>query len=180
MVPAFGVEMLLSPPARGYNMKFVIRSFLLLIIAISATTSWAGSSVEGTYKANGQEAKLAFALAYPDEPFSGNPTTQLIFTEQDASADENPGFHAAFGDFGSALIVRLMKDDDGYSVIGCEFGHKGLKHMGASATGVVDASDIKMTDGRISGHLATKPDADIFDEPVVVDLRFDLAISKKK
>jgi hypothetical protein len=161
-------------------MKFVTRSFLFLIAAIFASASWAGSPVGGTYKANGQEAKLAFALAYPDEPFSGNPTTQLIFTEQDASADENPGFHAAFGDFGSALIVRLMKDNDGYSVIGSEFGHKGLKHVGASASGVIDASDIRMTDGRISGHFATKPDADIFDEPIVVDLKFDLAISKKK
>jgi hypothetical protein len=161
-------------------MKFAIRSFLLLIIAIFASTSWAGSSVEGTYKANGQDAKLAYALAFPGEPFSGKPTTELIFTEQDASADENPGFHAVFGDFGSALSIKLMKDDDGYTVIGCEFGHKGLKHMGASATGVVDASDIKMTDGRISGHLTTKPGADIFDEPVAVDLKFDLAISKKK
>ena len=161
-------------------MKRMARLFLFLSVALFASTIWAASPVAGTYKANDQDAKLAFAIAYPSEAFSGKPTTQLVFSEQDASADKRPAISALFGKFGSSLIVKLMKDGDSYSVIGCEFGHQGLKHAGASAIGFVDAKDVKITDGRISGRLVTAPDSAIFDEPVVVDLKFDVALSPAK
>ena len=160
-------------------MKFFMRLLTFLLVMIASIAS-AASPVAGTYKANGQDAKLTFALAYPSEEFSGNPTTQLVFSEQDASADKRPDISALFGKFGSALVVKLMKDGDSYSVIGCEFGHQGLKHAGASAIGIVEAKDVKVTGGRISGHLVTAPDADIFDEPIVVDLKFDVALSTAK
>ena len=85
-------------------------------------------------------------------------------------------FHAAFGDFGNALVITLMKDGDGYSVIGAEFGHTALKHMGASATGVLDVKDVKAANGRLSGKLVSGADADIFGEPIKVDLAFDVKL----
>lgn len=161
-------------------MSRMFRSFLFLFVAAFASTALAATAVKGTYKANGQGAKLEFALAYPSEPFSDNPTTQLVFTEKDASAEERPDIKASFGDFGNALVVKLMKDGDSYTVIGCEFGHLALKHMGASAIGIVEAKEVKVDKGRISGHLVSASDAEIFDEPVVVDLTFDVALTDPK
>ncbi|MBX3697522.1 MAG: hypothetical protein KF811_06915 [Dokdonella sp.] len=157
-------------------MKSAVRSFLFVLIALFAAQAWAAKPVVGTYSANGQDGKLAFALALSGEPFSGNPTTKLVFTEKDASADKQPDFHAAFGDFGNALVITLMKDSDGYSVIGAEFGHTALKHMGASATGVLDVKDVKAANGRLSGKLVSGADADIFGEPIKVDLAFDVKL----
>jgi len=158
----------------------MVRSFLFLFVAFLAPATWAASTVEGVYKANGQDAKLAFALAYPSEAHLGKPTTRLVFSEQDASAEKRPDISALFGKFGSSFVVLLMKDGDSYTVIGSDFGHQGLKHAGASAIGLVDAKDVKITDGRISGRLITAPDSDISDQPVVVDLKFDVALSKAK
>lgn len=157
-------------------MKFVLRSFLFVLATLFAAQALAAKPVDGTYRANGQDGKLAFALALAGEPFSGNPTTKLVFTEKDASADNKPDFHAAFGDFGNALVITLMKDSDGYSIIGAEFGHTALKHMGASATGILDVKDVKVANGRISGKLVSGADADIFDEPIKVDLAFDVKL----
>ena len=152
------------------------RSVLLLAFLLLSVTAIAAPAVEGDYLANGKAAKLAFGLAVAGDPFSGNPTTELIFTEKGAGADEKPGMHAMFGNFGSSLIITLMKNDEGYNIIGCVFGHQALEHSGASAIGIVSAVDVKESNGRISGQLVTGADADVFDEPVKVDLKFDLKL----
>jgi len=153
-------------------MKTTIRMLLCCGLALFMTALWAAAPFEGTYSANGKSAKLAFLLAKKGEPFSGNPTTVLIFSEKDASKDPRPDFHAQMGDLGDALVIRLMQDGDKWTVIGSEFAHSALKHSGASGSGIVNATDVTVANGELSGHLATQPDADLFDEPLAIDLRF--------
>ncbi len=137
-----------------------------------AAAALAAAPVEGAYKANGKDAKLAYVIARKGEPFSGNPTVTLVFSEKDASKDPKPDMHAQFGDLGDALVIHLMNENGKYTVIGSEFAHSALKHSGASASGVVDIRDAAVANGELSGRLVSGPDAKIFSEPVVVDLRF--------
>ena len=48
----------------------------------------------------------------------------LVFTEKDHSKDKKPDFNAAFGKFGSALIVSLHEDG---GIFGCEVVHSCAK-----------------------------------------------------
>jgi len=157
----------------GNAMKPAIRLLICCVLALFMT-ALSAAPFEGTYSANGNNAKLAFLVAKKGDPFSGNPTTILVFSEKDASKDPRPDFHAQMGDLGDALVIRLMKDGDKWDVIGSEFAHSALKHSGASGTGIVSVSDVTVANGEISGHLMTHPNADLFDEPLVVDLRFHL------
>jgi hypothetical protein len=157
-------------------MNAASRFLLSLAILFFTAHAIAASAIEGDYVANGKQAKLAHGLVVAGKPFSGNPTLELIFTEMDASADDNPEMHAMFGNFGSSLVITLMKAADGYSIIGCVFGHQALEHSGASAIGIVSAVDVRESEGRISGQLVTGADADVFGEAVKVDLKFDLKL----
>lgn len=135
----------------------------------------AGASASGTYSANGKSATLAHVLALKGKPFADKPTTTLVFSEKDASGDKNPAFDATMGNFGAALVVRLAQDANGWKVIGSEFAHPALQHSGASSIGVVDAMDMKVANGELSGRIATVADADLFHEPLSIDVKFDVA-----
>jgi hypothetical protein len=141
-------------------------------LALASTLVAAAAPFQGTYQANGKDAKLAFLTAHKGEPFSGKPVTILIFSEKDASKDKRPDFHAQMGDFGDALVVHLRQDGATWDVIGTEFAHAALKHSGASGTGLVNVKDVKVAGGELSGHLATSPGSDLFGEPLSVDLTF--------
>jgi len=155
-------------------MKTTIRILVGFGLMLFVTALSAASAFEGTYSANGKNAKLAFLIAKKGDPFSGKPTTLLVFSEKDASQDARPDFHAQMGDLGDALVIRLMKDGDNWDVIGSEFAHSALKHSGASATGIVSVKDVTVANGDISGRLTTHADADLFDEPLAIDLRFQV------
>ena len=157
---------------KGKAMKTTIRVLLCFGLMLFVTALWAAPPFEGTYSANGKNAKLAFLIAKKGDPFSGNPTTVLVFSEKDASKDPRADFHAQMGDLGDALVIRLMKDGDKWDVIGSEFAHSALKHSGASGTGIISVSDVTVANGEISGHLTTHANADLFDEPLAIDLRF--------
>ena len=146
--------------------------FSSLVFLACAATALAAAPFDGKYVANGKEAKLAYVTAKKGEPFSGKPVTILIFSEKDASKDARADFHAQMGDLGDALVVHLSKGDDEWRVIGTEFAHSALKHSGASGSGIVSAKDVNVANGEISGHLVTAADADLFDEPLTVDLTF--------
>jgi len=77
-------------------------------------------SVTGVFKGNGKEAKLAYLSARWREPFGDKPSMDLVFTEKDHSKDNKPDFNAAFGKFGSALIISLHDDGE---IFGCEVVH---------------------------------------------------------
>ena len=153
-------------------MKGAIAATALVCAVCFAASALAAGPVEGAFKANGKDAKLGYVIAKKGEPFSGNPTVTLVFSEKDASKDPKPDMHAQFGDLGDALVIRLMNENGKYTVIGSEFAHSALKHSGASASGVVDIKDAAVANGELSGHLVTGPDAKIFSEPIAVDLRF--------
>ncbi|HSE13733.1 MAG TPA: hypothetical protein VLB69_13965 [Rudaea sp.] len=153
-------------------MKTTIRILLCSSLVLFVTALWAAAAVEGTYSANGKAGKLVYALAKKGEPFSGKPTTVLVFSEKDASKDPRPDFHAQMGDLGDALVITLRQDGKEWDVIGSEFAHAALKHSGASGSGIVSVKDVAVANGEISGHLTTQPNADLFDEPLVIDLRF--------
>ena len=102
----------------------------------------------------------------------GQPVIQLVLSEKDASGSKSPDFEAQMGHFGAALAVKLTKGSDGWDVIGTEFAHPALQHSGASGSGILEVKDVVVANGEISAHLFTKAKADLFGEPIVIDLTF--------
>ena len=84
-------------------------------------------SVTGVFKGNGKDAKLAHVSAHWREPFNNQPGMVLVFTEKDHSKDKKPDFHAAFGEFGSALIISLHEDG---GIFGCQVVHMAHQKQG--------------------------------------------------
>jgi hypothetical protein len=153
-------------------MTTTFRAILSGSLVLFVTALWAAAPFEGTYSANGKDAKLGYLIAAKGDPFSGKPTTVLVFSEKDASKDPRPRFHAQMGDFGDALVVTLMQDGAEWDIIGSEFVHSALKHSGASGTGIISIKDVLVANGEISGHLTTRANSDMFGEPLAIDLRF--------
>jgi hypothetical protein len=148
-------------------------TFLLAALVAGLACAAAAAPFEGHFKANGQDAKLAFLRAVKDDPWMNKPTIRLVFSEKDASKDANPSMHAQFGKFGDALSVLIVPDEgDKWDVIGTEFMHSALKHSGASGTGLLHVTDVKIANGEISGHLTTKPGETLFDDKIDIDLSF--------
>jgi len=152
------------------------RILMAAALMLAATTLLAATPFSGSYKANGKDAKLAFLTAKKGDPFSGKPVTVLIFSEKDASKDSRPDFHAQMGDFGDALVIRLRQDGDKWDVIGSELAHSALKHSGVSASGMIDAKEVTVANGVLGGHLTTGDKADIFGEPISIDLKFQVKV----
>jgi hypothetical protein len=126
------------------------------------------ASVSGTFKGNGKQAKLMFVSARWGEPFNDKPGIKLVFTEKDHSRDPKPDFNAAFGRYGSALIVSLHEDG---GIFGCEVAHSALKGT-FSSIGKIKANDFKIDKGMVQGQLTTGGPADFFGESWEVDLKF--------
>jgi hypothetical protein len=125
--------------------------------------------VSGVYKANGQEAKLAYVSASKGDPPGDKPTIVLVFTEKDQSKDKNPRFNAMFGKLGSALIITIDKDGN---VVGCQVAHSALKNSGLNAIGDIKMSDFKIENGKIQGKLSTGGEVEAFREKWEVDIKF--------
>jgi len=151
------------------NLRSLAAASLILASALALA---AAASVEGTYKANGKDGKLAHVVAFKGRPFMDKPVIQLVFSEKDAGKSKSPDMDAQFGHLGDALAIKLQKGDEHWDVIGCELNHAALKNSGASASGLVDIKDVTVANGEISGHLFTAKNAKVFDEPVEIDLRF--------
>ncbi|MEP6938419.1 MAG: hypothetical protein ABI846_01550 [Rudaea sp.] len=145
---------------------------VLALVVTSCVALAAAAPLQGSFKANGQEVALTHVLAQKGESSMDRPVIQLVLSEKDASASKSPAFEAQAGHFGAALAVRLTKGSDGWDVIGTEFAHPALQHSGASGTGMLEVKDVAIANGEISGHLVTTAKADLFGEPIVVDLTF--------
>jgi hypothetical protein len=126
-------------------------------------------SVSGTFMGNGKAAKLAFVSALPDEPFNDKPSIKLIFTEKDHSKEKRPSLKAAFGDFGSSLIISLHEDG---SIFGCQVAHAAHKNQGFSSIGNIRTTAFEVADGRVEGQIETDGEADTFGDKWSVDLKF--------
>ncbi|HVF70816.1 MAG TPA: hypothetical protein VM940_04330 [Chthoniobacterales bacterium] len=126
-------------------------------------------SVSGIFKGNGTDAKLAFVSARWGEPFSGKTGIVLIFTEKDHSKDKRPDWNAAFGKFGSGLVISLHEDG---SIYGCQVAHSAHKKQGFSSIGKLEATDFTFADGKIEGELTTNGESDTFGETWEVKIKF--------
>jgi len=126
-------------------------------------------SVTGVFKGNGKDAKLAHVSAHWREPFSDKPSMVLVFTEKDHSKDKKPDFNAAFGKFGSALIISLHEDG---GIYGCQVMHSAHQKQGFSSIGNIEATDITYADGKVEGELTTHGQVDTFGEKWEVNLKF--------
>jgi len=93
----------------------------------------------------------------------------LVFTEKDHSKDKKPDFNAAFGKFGSALIISLHEDG---SIFGCQVVHSAHQKQGFSSIGNIEATDITYADGKVEGELTTHGQVDTFGETWEVNLKF--------
>ena len=126
-------------------------------------------SVSGVFKGNGKEAKLAYVSAHWREPFSDKPSMDLVFTEKDHSKDKKPDLNAAFGKFGSALIMSLH--DDG-NIFGCQVVHSAHQKQGFSSIGSIHTNDFTFENGQVEGELTTDGQVDTFGETWQVKIKF--------
>src|SRR6266567_6808442 len=126
-------------------------------------------SVTGDFKGNGQEAKLAYVSAHWREPFSDKPSMDLVFTEKDHSKDKKPDFNAAFGRFGSALIISVHEDGE---IFGCQVVHSAHQKQGFSSIGSVHMNNFTFENGKVEGELTTDGQVDTFGETWEVKIKF--------
>jgi hypothetical protein len=127
--------------------------------------------VSGKFTGNGKEAKLAFVTALKGEPYDDKPTIKFVFTEKDHSKDKKPDFNAAFGRFGSALIITVKPDG---KIIGCEVAHTAHEKGTFSSLGSIAMSDYKVADGKITGKIKTDGELDTFKQKWLVDIKFEV------
>jgi hypothetical protein len=128
------------------------------------------ATVTGTFKGNGKEAKIAFVSARWGEPFSGKQAIVLVFTEKDHSKVKKPDFDAAFGKFGSALVVSVFEEDGG--IFGCQVVHSAHKKQGFSSVGSIRTNNFKYEEGKVEGELVTDGQLEFFGDTWEVNLKF--------
>jgi len=126
-------------------------------------------SVTGVFKGNGKEAKLAYVSAHWREPFGDKPSMDLVFTEKDHSKDKKPDLNAAFGRFGSALIISLHDDGE---IFGCQVVHSAHKKQGFSSIGSIHTNDFTFEGGKVEGELTTDGQVETFGDTWEVKIKF--------
>jgi hypothetical protein len=126
-------------------------------------------TVTGLFKGNGKEAKIAYVSARWGEPFGDKPSIVLMFSEKDHSNVKKPDFDAAFGKFGSALIISLHEDG---GIFGCQVVHTAHKKQGLSSVGQIKTDNFEFTDGKVQGELTTDGQLEVFGETWEVNLKF--------
>jgi hypothetical protein len=126
-------------------------------------------TVSGIFRGNGKEANLSCVSARWVEPFGDKTGIELVFTEKDHSKEKNPGLSAAFGKFGSALIISLHEDGEIY---GCQVVHSAHRKQGFSSIGQIEADDFTYEDGKVEGELTTNGQLDTFGETWEVKIKF--------
>ena len=126
-------------------------------------------SVTGVFKGNGRDAKLAYVSAHWREPFGDKPSMDLVFTEKDHSKDKKPDLNAAFGRFGSALIISLHDDGE---IFGCQVVHSAHKKQGFSSIGSIHTNDFTFEGGKVEGELTTDGQVETFGDTWDVKIKF--------
>jgi len=126
-------------------------------------------SVNGVFKGNGKDAKLAFVSARWGEPFDGKPGIVLVFTEKDHSKVKKPDFDAAFGKFGSALVISVFEDG---RIYGCQVAHSAHKKQGFSSVGNIETDGFNFADGKVEGGITTNGQQEFFGETWDVNIKF--------
>ena len=125
--------------------------------------------VTGVFKGNGKDAKIAHVSTQWREPFGDKPSIALVFTERDHSKVKKPDFDAAFGKFGSALIISLHEDG---GIFGCQVVHMAHEKKGFSSIGQIRTNNFQYADGQVQGELTTDGQDEVFGETWEVNLKF--------
>lgn len=156
--------------------KLLLRTFALTagFGFLCLTAGAVDAPVSGTYKANGKDAKLAFAVAKKGDPFSGKETIVVVLTEKDTAGNPKPDFDAGFGKYGSGLTLTFTKPDG--DIIGCEVYHEANKAKNFSSIGRLKAENFKIDGDTISAHITTGGPATFFEDTWQVDLTFKAKI----
>jgi hypothetical protein len=126
-------------------------------------------SVTGVFKGNGKDAKLAYMSAHWREPFGDKPSMDLVFTEKDHSKNKKPDLDAAFGRFGSALVISVHDDGE---IFGCQVVHSAHQKQGFSSSGSIHTNDFTFENGKVEGELTTDGQVDAFGETWEVKIKF--------
>ena len=103
------------------------------------------------------------------EPFGDKPNMDLVFTEKDHSKDKKPDLSAAFGRFGSALIISVHDDGE---IFGCQVVHSAHQKQGFSSIGSIHTNDFTFEDGKVEGELTTDGQVEAFGETWEVKIKF--------
>ena len=141
--------------------------FLFSVFILVGILWAADGAVTGTFMGNGKDAKLAYAVAKKGEPFSGKETMEITLTEKDTGGNT---FKALFGDFGSALILKINSDGD---IIGCQVVHTAHQKQGFSSLGRIKTENYKVEPTSVSAKVTTGGVLDTFGEKWSVDLTFN-------
>jgi hypothetical protein len=153
------------------------RSFVLGTagLVLSPTRGFAADTVSGRFAGNGKDAKLAFASAWPRDPFSGKETIVIVLTEKDHAASKRPWFDAGFGKLGAALMFSLTRPDG--RLIGTQVVHDALKRSGMSVSGSdIKGEGVTMTADRVEGRFFTEKPGKFFDDAYELDMKVAAAI----
>ena len=148
------------------------RSFILGTagLVLLPVRGFAADSASGRFVGNGKEVKLAFASAWPRDPFSGKDTIVVVVTEKDHAASKKPWFDASFGKFGAALQFKLTLPDA--KLIGTDVGHPGLKRSPVSVSGTgIQTEGVTLTATRVEGRFFTPKPETFFDDAFEIDMK---------
>ena len=149
----------------------------LIFIGLVSPSVFADSpSVTGTFMGNGKPAKLAYATALPGEPFSGKDTVVVVLTEKDPSKEPKPEIKAAFGNFGSALILTIDSTGD---IIGCEVAHEAMEKKPFSSIGKIKTEGFSITKNMIQSKVTTGGPMETFGQTWDVNLSFHAILPPK-
>jgi hypothetical protein len=80
-----------------------------------------------------------------------------------------PDTRAAFGDFGSALVLSLHEDGQ---IFGCEVAHLAHSKRPFSSSGTINATEFEVEDGQITGHITSGGEHKFFGDTWDVDVKF--------
>ena len=112
---------------------------------------------DGRLQGERQRCEAGYVSAHWREPFSDKPSMVLVFTEKDHSKDKKPDFNAAFGKFGSALIISLHEDG---GIFGCQVVHSAHQKQDFSSIGSIKTNNFKFEEGKVEGELTTDGQVD--------------------
>jgi hypothetical protein len=153
--------------------RFIVLIFLTLFSSIGFSAEFA---VTGTFMGNGKNAKLAYVTAHPGEPFSGKETIVVVLTEKDPGTEAKPEIKAAFGNFGSALILTINSAGD---IIGCEVAHEAHEKKPFSSIGKIKTEGFSINKNMVQSKVTTGGPVDAFGQTWAVDLSFHAILPPK-
>lgn len=146
--------------------------------ATPAATTHVNGTVEGIYRASGQDVKMKYVfIAKGDHQYDGKPIYDIVFTEKDAAREPSVDAITFSDDYGAILKVTEYNEKEGeYSIISESYHHPGIQQKHPGGTGTLYLKDVVIANGEMSGELFTQPKANIFGQALEVDLKFKAAM----